>query len=233
MKVIETLGRMFAKQQPQAVEAARYFPPKLPAPETDPDAFDRYLILSAEKHLYDHKSVLSRSDLSPDVLAWARKYYPREHDLVASRLHEIRLGWAVRHHTEMLADRLSWQQALQNQDEWTKYVPTKEWQERVRKANKRTIHDFLEQPNGREEFAQYMLDYEESTGILAENIFSAVETLELYRLMFDRVVSSNRHLKQELTDDQFRAEEDHLNAAVTAISQTARNRRASQLAEKR
>jgi hypothetical protein len=78
-----------------------------------------------------------------------------------------------------------------------------------------------------------MLDYEERSGILAENTFLAAETLELYRLMFDRVVSSNRHLNKELTDDQFRAEEDRLNAAVTAISQTARARRASQLVEKR
>jgi hypothetical protein len=165
-------------------------------------------------------------------LAWARKYYLREHDLAASRLHEIRLGWAVSHQAEMLADRLSWQQALQN-GEWKQYVPTKEWQERVRKAEEKTVHDFLGQPNGREEFAQYMLDYEERSGILAENTFLAAETLELYRLMFDRVVSSNRHLNKELTDDQFRAEEDRLNAAVTAISQTARARRASQLVEKR
>ena len=86
------------------------------------------------------------------------------------------------------------------------------------------IKDFLNLPNGREEFARHTLDREKRE-LEPDTRHTDEESLELYRLKFDRIRLALRLSRKEIAVDEFIAQEDELNDKVSGINQASYQRR--------
>ena len=83
--------------------------------------------------------------------------------------------------------------------------------------------DYLDSPNGREEFAQYMFDYHKSESTLDPR-FTDEENLELYRLQYDRGKILRQHKYEQISDLELDTQIDALNDKVTAMLETSHQR---------
>lgn len=94
----------------------------IPNPTDDPDGYDRCWVLFFEREsFYGGGDILTPTDLTPEVLAWARANYPGSYSTQAIRLHSIKDGWIRAQMAEELDGNQEWQELL-NSNKWRQFV---------------------------------------------------------------------------------------------------------------
>lgn len=91
-------------------------------------------------------------------------------------------------------------------------------------ASERKLSDFLGIPNGRDEYINYCLAYEQSLP-KPDLRYTEEENRQLYGVQFDRAVSYRKHQAGKMTAEEYRAEEGRLNEEIGKINLAMHTRR--------
>ena len=87
--------------------------------------------------------------------------------------------------------------------------------------------DYLDLPNGREEFAKHMLGFHKSEST-EDTRFTDDENLGLYRLYFDRAILKRQFENKQISGFELDAQNDAINGKVKAILETSYKHRHSE-----
>ena len=89
------------------------------------------------------------------------------------------------------------------------------------------LKDFLNLPDGREEYAKHMLDSDKKESTLDPR-FTNEENLELYRLQFDRAILSRKFDNKQISGFELDTQNDVINDKAEAILQASYQHRKSE-----
>ncbi len=92
----------------------------------------------------------------------------------------------------------------------------------------RKLKDFIGLPNGREEWAQYILDIEKRSAE-PDPLFTDAESAELYGMQYDMAVKLREFDRKLVTQEEYSSFEKTNNEIIAQIERVARERRRKQL----